>query len=90
MSALDEQETTVTQLRNDITRIYTSNPIHLRRLRADARATELSGDEEHGFFTVTSGGFDPLQGFKHTRNYTPEQRAAAGERMRSLINKQTI
>lgn len=37
MTSLDEQETTVTQLRNQQTLIYTANPVHLRRLRADVR-----------------------------------------------------
>lgn len=76
-----EQETTVTQLRGDRTRIYTSNPTHLHRLRADSRATEIAGGVDYGFFYVEANLFDPLIGFKRRVNMTAEQRAATGARL---------
>lgn len=64
---LDEQETTVTQIRNGDTLIYTANPVHLRALRkrvAEGRATERDGDDTYGNFVITNADFDPLKGFK--------------------------
>lgn len=43
MVAMEEQETTVTQLRNRETRIYTANAVHLRRRRNESRAREVDG-----------------------------------------------
>lgn len=79
-----EQETTVTAERNGtVVRIWTSNTTHLRKLRNDARATEVSGDEDMGTFTVPAGLFDPIRGFKRKgRTLSPEERMAAGERLR--------
>lgn len=64
---LDEQETTVTQIRNGDTLIYTANPVHLRALRkrvAEGRATERDGNDTYGNFVIPNAGFDPLKGFK--------------------------
>lgn len=87
MTSLDEQETTVTQLRNQQTLIYTANPVHLRRLRADERATEVRGGADWGEFTIPNAAFDPLKGFKRkSKPMTEEQRAAVGERLKKARN----
>lgn len=79
---LDEQETTVTYVRSDdVVRVYTSNPAHLRKLRADDRATEVRGDVDWAEFTISSKDFNPLTGFKRkSKPLTGEQKAALAER----------
>jgi hypothetical protein len=79
-----EQETTVAAGRDDaVVYIYTTVPKHLRRLRADKRATERNGGEDWGSFTIPADQFDPLRGFKRQRQpLTAEQREAAGDRLR--------
>ena len=67
MTTMSEQETTITQLRNGDTYVYTANPIHLRALRkrvSEGRATERRGDAESGDFIIPNAEFDPLKGFK--------------------------
>lgn len=82
MAAMIEQETTVTQARNDETLIYTSNPVHLRALRKDERATETAGGDDWGQFTIPAGAFNPLKGFKRAKRIlTDEQRAASALRL---------
>lgn len=85
MATLDEQETTVTAVRNgSAVYVYTANPVHLRRLRKDDRATEVSGGDDWGNFTIPSSSFDPIKGFKRARRpLTDEQREAASERLRA-------
>lgn len=82
---LDEQETTVTQLRGGDTLIYTANPVHLRALRkrvAEGRATERDGDDTYGNFVIPNADFDPLKGFKQKRKpLTEEQRTALATRL---------
>lgn len=79
----EEQETTVTFGRNDdVVYIWTSNTVHLRKLRKDARVTEVLGDEDQAHFTVPAESYDIIKGLKTKRTLTPEQRAAAGERLR--------
>lgn len=90
MAIMAEQETTVTQLRNQETHIYTSNPVHLRRLRKDDRAREVAGGEDWGEFRVEPGKFDPTKGFKRAgKPMSDEQRAAAAERLR-LARERTV
>lgn len=85
MTAIEEQETSVTFARNDdVVYIWTSNTVHLRKLRKDARVTETSGNEDFGQFTVPVENYDVLKGLKTKRSFTPEQRAAAGERLRKV------
>lgn len=82
MPTIEEQETTVSQYRNGETYIYTTNPVHLRKLRKDPRATEIQGGDDWARFTVPAGIFDPTKGFKTTRKpMTPEQRQNASERL---------
>lgn len=83
MSARNEQETTVSVGRDDeLVHIYTSNTVHLNRLRKDARFTEVRGGEWDGFFTIPSKQFNPLGGVKRkSKPMTEEQRAAAVERL---------
>jgi hypothetical protein len=85
MASLIEQETIVTAGRTEaVVYIWTSNPVHLRRLRKDPRATETAGGIDYGQFTIPSDGFDPLKGFKRKgRVMSDEEKAAAGERLRA-------
>ena len=83
MATKEEQETTVTWAADRVV-IYTAVPKHLRRLRGDGRATEISGGEDWGSFEISSGVFDALNGFKRTRKkLTPEQREAAAKRLKN-------
>ncbi len=89
MPTMDEQETTVTQLRNGDSYVYTANPVHLRKLRADARATEVKGGEDWAEFIIPNAAFDPLKGFKVRREpLTEEQRREKSERMKRLRDSQ--
>lgn len=86
MATMDEQETTVTQLRNQETRIYTANPLHLRRLRKDDRATEVRGGDGWGEFVIPNELFDPLKGFKRkTKPLTEEERAKRAAHFRQNV-----
>lgn len=89
MTALSEQEVTVTWLRDEgLVRIYTSNPVEARRLRKETRVTQVKGDETWGEFTVGITDFHPLKGFKTKRKpLTDEQKDALRERMKRLHNK---
>lgn len=82
---LDEQETTVTQLRNGDTYVYTANPVHLRALRkkvTEGRAIERDGDETQGNFLIPLSEFDPLKGFKRRGTpMSPEQKEANAARL---------
>lgn len=84
MTARAEQETTVTSGRDDENvMIWSNNPVHVRRLRKDARVTQTEGDDLSGHFLVPREQFDPLKGFRRARRpLTEEQRAAAAERLR--------
>jgi hypothetical protein len=83
MTARSEQETTVTAGRDEShVYVWTNNPVHLRRLRKDSRATETAGDTGSGHFTIPSESFDPLKGFRRTRRpMTDDERAAASARL---------
>lgn len=87
MATLDEQETTVTQVRNGDTNIWTANPVHLRALRkrvAEGRATETRTWEDAAEFLIPLSDFDPLKGFRTKRKpMTDEQRQAAAERLKN-------
>lgn len=88
MAQMVEQETTVTQIRNGETLIYTSNPVHLRALRKNPRAVERAGGEDWGQFTVAAGIFNPIKGFKRaTKQLTDEQRSAMAERLQAARNR---
>lgn len=80
---MDEQETTVCAGRSsEYVEVYTNNTVHLRRLRADDRVTEIKGGDDWGQFRISSAHFDPLAGFKRQRKpLTEEQRAAAASRL---------
>lgn len=90
MTAMEEQETTVTQIRNGDTLIYTANPVHIRALDkrvAEGRATlrrtwTVENRVEAREYSIPAGTFDPLKGFKQTRKpLTEEQRAALAARL---------
>lgn len=83
MATLDEQETTIAFGRTEpVARIYTSDLRHLRKLRADDRATEVRGGEDWAEFTVPTDQVSPLKFFKTQRRpMTEEQRKVAAERL---------
>lgn len=83
MASMIEQETTVTGVRGDgLVYVYTTNPVHLRRLRKDDRATEIMGGYDWGNFTIPAEAFDPLKGFRRKgRVMSDEERAAASDRL---------
>jgi hypothetical protein len=84
---LDEQETTVTYVRSDdLVRIYTANPKHLRKLRADDRATITRDFGDSAEFTVPAASFDPLTGFKRKIVLSDEEKARRAERMRQNLH----
>jgi hypothetical protein len=80
---MEEQETTVCAGRSDDeVWIYTSNSVHLKKLRADSRVAEVRGGDDWGQFHVPSSVFDPLTGFKRQRrSMTEAERLAAAERL---------
>jgi hypothetical protein len=87
MATLEEQETTVTQLRNGDTNVYTANPVHLRALRKrveEGRGEERKTWEDAAEFIFPHSEFDPLKGFKTRRkpltDEQKEQRRAAFQR----------
>lgn len=86
---IDEMETTVTFVRSDnVVRIYSSNPKHLNRLRADERATITKDYGDSAEFTIPADQFDPLKGFKRkSRPLTEEQRQALADRLAKVRNK---
>ena len=80
-----EMETTVTfGVEEEVVRIYTCVPKHLRRLRNYEHATETRGGKDWGQFEIPVEFFDPLTGFKHKRKLSAAQREAASERMRAV------
>lgn len=96
---LDEQETSVSYTRSDeVVYIYSANPKHLRKLRADDRVTETKtateADTEKvgdwGMFEVPASMFDPLTGFKRkARQLSDEQKLALTKRLRNARNTGT-
>lgn len=85
---IDEMETTVTFVRSDnVVRIYSSNPKHLNRLRADERATITKDYGDSAEFTIPADQFDPLKGFKRKVNLTAEQKQAIANRFAKIRNK---
>ena len=75
-----EQETTVTMVADeDIVRVWSCYPPHIRRMRGDDRFTE----RPTGFgaeFVIQRANFDPIGGVK--RRVSDEQRAAMSRRMK--------
>ena len=89
MASMEEQETTITQLRNGDTIIYSANPVHLRALRkkvAEGRVVESRTWEDAATFTIPHSEFDPLKGFKTRRKpLTDEQREAKAAAFRQNV-----
>lgn len=87
MTARNEQETTITFMRDDAeVSVYTSNLPHLRRLRNLASdreyVRELRGGDDWGEFAVSVENFKLFSAIRAKRVLTDEQREAAGERFR--------
>lgn len=75
-----EQETTVAFVADeDVVRIWSLYPPHIRRMRADGRFTELPS-QSGAVFTIGRAHFDPIGGVK--RRLSDETRAAMAERMK--------
>lgn len=89
MATLEEQETTVTQLRNGDTNIWTANPVHIRALRKkveEGRATEVRTWEDASEFLIPNADFDPLKGFKRrSAPLTDAERAARRTRFQQNV-----
>lgn len=89
MASMEEQETTVTQLRNGDTIIYSANPVHIRALRkkvAEGRVVESRTWEDAATFTIPHSEFDPLKGFKRrSAPLTEEQREARAAAFRQNV-----
>lgn len=89
MTARANQETTITFMRDDEwVLVYTSNVVHLRRLKKMAEnqdfVTEKWSDDEAGQFLVNAENFNVFSAIRAKRTTTPEQRKAASERMRKM------
>ena len=93
MASMEEQETTVTQLRNGGTSIYSANPVHIRKLEKEPRAERVKVWMEDGRidaaqYEIAAGDFDPLKGFKQRRRpLTEEERAKRAETFRQNMLK---
>ena len=84
MTARNEQETTVSAGRDDEwVFVWTNNPVHARRLDADARAVLVTpGDDFGGQYKIRASDFDPRKGFRRkSKPMTDDQRAAAAARL---------
>lgn len=82
MTARAEQETTITVGRDEpVVYVYTSDPRHLRRLRALVASVdfvdETSGGDEWANFTVAAENFNALLAIRKPRVRSDAQRAAA-------------
>ncbi|WP_447948244.1 hypothetical protein [Microbacterium maritypicum] len=88
----DEQETTITFMRDDKTvSVFTSNRPHLDRLRKLANTEpsseyvkEIKGTETYGDFTVEIANFRLFSAIRKPRVMSAEQRAAAAGRLRAI------
>lgn len=85
MTARSEQETTITQGRDEpFVYVYTDNPVHARKLANRASVVKVRGasGEVGGHYRIPADQFDVLTGFKRRkRALTVEQRQAAADRL---------
>lgn len=86
MTARDEQETTVTFMRDDpLVYVSTSNLPHVRRLRKLACTgdfvTEVRGGDDWGEFTVKAEFFHLFSAIRRKRRLSEEARVAAVARL---------
>lgn len=82
----DEQETTISWMRDDVrVNIYTSNRVHLERLRKLASnrdyVEEVRGGTTWGEFHVSADSFKLFSAIRAKRTLTEEQRSAAASRL---------
>lgn len=89
MTARNEQETTITFMRDDaMVSVHTSNVPHLRRLRNLASdrdyVNEIRGGDDWGDFEVSAENFKLFSAIRAKRVLTDEQREAAAARFREL------
>lgn len=93
MATLEEQETTVTQIRNGGTSIYTANPVHIRKLEKEPRAVRVrvwmeDGKIDAAQYEIEAGQFDPVKGFKRaTKPLSDEERAKRAALFRQNVLK---
>ena len=84
MTARVEQETTITVGRDtEFVQVWSYNPVHLRRLRKDARVQEVSGDSDAAWFRIPTELYNPLAFRRKGRVLTPVERAAAAARLQT-------
>lgn len=82
MSKTEETETTVTYDHQEkVYLIWTNYRPHLNKFRKDERAINGLQGEDWGEFTIPADKFSIVRGFKSIRNLSPEQKAAAAERL---------
>lgn len=88
MTQMAEQETTITFGRTEeVVRIYTSVPAHIRRLDKDPRATRTQvwydekGRPEAASFEVAASDWRPIAFKTRRREMTEEEREAARLRL---------
>jgi hypothetical protein len=83
VTALEEQETTITKGRQESeVHIWSSDLTAVRRFRKDPRVRQIAGDETWGDFRVPSELWDPFRGFKANRKpMTEEQREQARQNL---------
>lgn len=85
----DEQETTISWMRDDDeVMIYTSNRVHLDRLRKLSSdrdyVREVRGAATWGEFRVSADSFKLFSAIRAKRTMSDEQREAAAERLRAV------
>lgn len=82
-----ERETVITTSDADRTvTIWTAQAKYIRALRKEKAAKELKSGvfegSEFALFEVSTAQWNPIRGFKRTRNMSDAARAAAAERLR--------
>ena len=66
---------------DSLVHIYSEIAKHITKLRKDPRYLLVQEGDGWAEFTCPAQGWSPTSGAKRTRNLTPQQRAAAGERL---------
>lgn len=85
MTTREEHETTVTFCAaDDLVRIYSSYPPHVRQMREDDAYHEVRGGARWAEFEIPQELFNPMRGRRRPRALSDEQRVAAADRMREL------
>lgn len=82
MTTKDEQETVIVISRADeVVRVYSSIPAHIRKLDSDDRATRRDGDAEQGSFTIPAEQWNPLAFRRRVSPIGADERARRSARL---------